>query len=714
MRHKYSNPKLLGFLLALALLFSLHGTVLAQKTYKELKFPKLNEVNIPKVEQVKLHNGMRLFLVEDHELPLISISARIGTGSIYEPADKVGLASITGQVMRTGGTSRMTGDEIDETLEALAASVETGIGETSGSASLSVLKEDLDKVLPIFADVLMNPAFPDEKIELAKIQARSVIARRNDQPSSITFREFGKLIYGPDSPYARHTEYATINAISRNDLVAFHRKFYHPNNVMLGIVGDFSSKAMAAKIKAAFSGWSSQKLDIRKPPSIDYDFDRSVFLVKKEDINQTHLVIGHIGGLANNPDYPALVVMNNILGNGATSRLFKNVRSRLGLAYSVFGTYSANFAYPGMFYVGCQTKSETTVQAARAMLEEIRKMRQSEVTDEELALAKESYLNSFVFNYDTKGEIVGRMMTYEYYGYPTDFLERTRDRIEAVTKGDVLRVARTYLHPDSVRILAVGNPETFDQPLSVLGSVKEIDITIPVPKEEVPEASSAALEEGRSLVSETIKAMGGTDRLLAVKSLRMVVDATISMGGNTMDVGVKDVIVYPDKEHQEMSMPMGQVVQVVAGDRAWMVTPQGAQDAPESMRNEMKLSIDRDPVRLLQMAAAGDVSVQFVGEEETDGKSAKVVLLSRGDDLAVKVYVDPETHLPLKRTYQGNAMGRPAKIVEVFDDWREVDGIRIPFRTVTYADDQKFVEATVSEATVNPEVEAALFEKPPK
>ncbi|MFQ5677548.1 MAG: M16 family metallopeptidase, partial [bacterium] len=236
----------------------------AQKYYKDITAPKLHDLKIPEVKQVTLDNGMQLFLLEDHELPLINVSARIRTGSIYEPAEKIGLASITGQVMRTGGTKSRTGDEIDEILESIAASVETSIGESSGSASMSVLKKDFDTGLTILADVLMNPEFRQDKIELAKVQERSSIARRNDDVGGIAFREFAKLVYGPESPYARQSEYATIDKITRDDLIAFHKKFYHPNNVMLGIWGDFNSKEIIGEIEAAFKAWP--KAEIKFPP----------------------------------------------------------------------------------------------------------------------------------------------------------------------------------------------------------------------------------------------------------------------------------------------------------------------------------------------------------------------------------------------------------------------------------------------------------------
>ncbi|MBL7147047.1 MAG: insulinase family protein, partial [Phycisphaerae bacterium] len=279
-----------------------------------------------------------------------------------------------------------------------------------------------------------------------------------------------------------HTEYATIGSISRDDLVAFHKKFFGPDNMMLGIWGDFDTDIMIRKIEKAFEGWEKVDKQLPKVPSVEYEFPKTVNMIRKDDVNQSNIYLGHIGGLRSDPDYFALILMNRILGSGFTSRLFKNVRSREGLAYSVFGIYSANYDFPGLFYVGCQTKSEATIKAIRAMTDEVRKMTESEVTDEELALAKDSYLNSFVFNFDTKGEIVGRLMTYAYYDYPLDFLQKTKENVEKVTKKDVLRVAKKYLRPDEVQILAVGRPEDFDEPLSVLGSVKEIDITIPVPK----------------------------------------------------------------------------------------------------------------------------------------------------------------------------------------------------------------------------------------
>ncbi|MFC1763016.1 M16 family metallopeptidase [Planctomycetota bacterium] len=476
------NTQRFGFVLV-CLFLGLPHYVLAQavKHYTKLEYSPLSDISIPDIRKTTLPNGMRLYLLEDHELPLVHFSAIIRTGSLYEPADKTGLAEITGQVMRTGGTATHTGDELDALLESLAASVETSIGQGSGSASASALTEDVDTILPIFAEVLMSPAFRADKLQLALMQHSSAIARRNDHPSDIADREFTKLIYGSESPYARQTEYHTLASISQQDLIEFHQRFFVPNNVMLAVWGDFESERMIEKINQAFAAWEKRTVNIPNRPTVDYTYPKTVNLIRKPDINQSHITMGHIGGLRSDPDYFALIVANRILGSGFTGRLFKNVRSRLGLAYSVYGYYGAHFAHPGIFYVGCQTKSESTVQAIEAMTAEVFRMTQEDVTEEELAVAKESFLNSFVFNFDTRGEIINRLMIYDYYGYPADFLQRTKRGIESVTQPDVRRVAQQHYHPDKMQILIVGRPGDFDRPLSVLGDVNEIDITIPPP-----------------------------------------------------------------------------------------------------------------------------------------------------------------------------------------------------------------------------------------
>ena len=225
------------------------------ETVDELTYPALPDFEVPEPRRVELDNGMVVMLLEDHELPLIDVIARVRTGARLEPADKVGLASLTGDVLRTGGTASMSGDEIDDFLESRAASIETSIGTVSGSASMSSLKGDFREVLGLFADVLRHPAFDEEKLAVAKNQANTGIARQNDSPQQIMFREFGEIIYGADSPYARQQTYTSVDAVTRDDLVAWHGRFYHPNNIILGLVGDFDGDEALAMVREAFGDW---------------------------------------------------------------------------------------------------------------------------------------------------------------------------------------------------------------------------------------------------------------------------------------------------------------------------------------------------------------------------------------------------------------------------------------------------------------------------
>lgn len=459
--------------------FSLAATAQA-KHYSELQLPPLPEIKLPKYERFVLQNGLVVYLMEDHELPLVNGTAFVRTGNRLEPLEKVGLAGFTGAVMRTGGTKQHSADQLNEILEQRAASVEVGIAEASGSASFDALREDLETVFGLFAEVLRSPVFAKEKLDLAKTQAKGGIARRNDDPDEIASREFKKLIYGKDSPYARTIEYATVDQVEREDLLKFYQQYFHPNNMILGIVGDFETKKMRSLVQAKFGDWyRNPSIAKAKLPKVSPANTGGVFFVNQPQLTQSSVLIGHLGGRFDNPDYAALDVLNGVL-NGFGGRLFNEVRSRQGLAYSVYGQWSPRFDYPGMFIAGGQTRSDATVQFVKALQAEIKRIQTQRVTAKELAFAKESTLNSFVFNFQDPSQTLSRLMRYEYYGYPADFLFRYQKAVAATTAADVQRVARKYLKPEKIVTLVVGNQTTIQPPLTQLAAqVTSIDVTIP-------------------------------------------------------------------------------------------------------------------------------------------------------------------------------------------------------------------------------------------
>ena len=441
---------------------------------RHMKFAPL-KFTPPKPVKVTLDNGMTVFLLEDHELPIVNAYALIRTGSIYDPADKLGLASLTGTVMRAGGTTTIPADKLNEELEFLAASVETSISEEEGTATMSVMKKDVDRGLQLFADVLEHPAFAEDRLAIAKNQLKEAIRRRNDLPSQLAGLEFAKLLYGPDHPLARIPTAETVDRITRDDLVAFHQKYFHPNTMILGLSGDFKTAEMIAKLKEAFQGW--EKVDVAFPPveAAKLEYKKSVNLIDRP-IDQTSVRIGQLSIKQKNPDFFALSVMNSILGGGFHSRLFNQVRTQMGLSYNVASVLSPGERDYGDFAVQFETKSGTTVKAIDAAIHEVKRIQSEPVSAEELATAKDIVMNTFVFQFANSERIVARRVSLLYFGLPDDYLETYRDKVAKVTRQDVQRVAKEYLHPDQFVILAVGNAKKFDQPLSTLGEVHTITV----------------------------------------------------------------------------------------------------------------------------------------------------------------------------------------------------------------------------------------------
>ena len=454
------------------------------KHYTELEFEPLPEIQLPEYERYELDNGMVVYLLEDRDLPLVSGTALIRTGSRFEPANKVGLASLTGDAMRSGGTKNHPAAELNSILEQKAASIETAIDVAAGEAGFNTLTEDLDTVFSLFAEVLRQPAFAPQKFAISKKQQQGAIARRNDDPGDIASREFNKVIYGDSSPYARTIEYSTLDNVSLADVKDFYQTYIRPENIILGIVGDFAAGEMIQKVQAAFGNW---QVDAAEPaleaPSAAQKFDKGVFVVNRPKLTQSNILMGHIGGQFDSPDYAALSVLNGVL-NGFGGRLFNEVRSRQGLAYSVYGSWSPGYDYDGLFIAGGQTQTNNTVPFIKSIFTEIKKLRTKEVTETELANAKESILNSFVFNFQTPSQTLSRLMRYEYYDYPEDFIFEYQDRVQNTNRQDIQQVAQKYLQPNQIVTLVVGNRQAMKPDLDSLETeITTLDVTIPQPQQ---------------------------------------------------------------------------------------------------------------------------------------------------------------------------------------------------------------------------------------
>jgi len=688
------------FLLALVLAVgAINGAAQQVPSYRTLKYPQLGQVKIPEPVEVTLSNGMRLLMLEDHELPLIRGLALIHTGNLFDPSDRRGLSQVMADVLRSGGTKSKTGDQLDEELENIAGTVEAGMDETSANVSFSGLKETTDRVLAVFKDVLTNPEFRQDKLDLTLTQYRSAIARRNDDAGDIPGRELTRVLYGPDTPYGWQPEYADLNRIHREDLIAFYQRYYFPKNIMLAVYGDFTAADMKDKLEKLFADWKVEQPAVPPFPAVTAKPAPGVYFAPKEDVTQTFFSIGELGGTLRDPDYPALEVATNILGEGFSSRLVSRIRTQLGYAYSIGASWAANYNFPGTFRIGGSTKSMTTVETVQAIREEVDKLRTTEVTEKELDEAKQAVLNSFVFFFDSPSKTLNRVMRYEYFGYPKDFLFQYQKAIAGVTRADVLRVAKEHIHPEQLAIVAVGNPKEFGKPLTTLGRVTELDLTIPEPKREVSKADAASLARGKQLLERAQQAMGGAEKLVAVKDATYTAEIALEAAAGGVRLTLVNNFLAPDQLRQEQALPGAKIIEYTDGKSGWMSTPQGILPMPAEALKQAQGEMFREPYALMLSDRDASRTVNAIDENAVE--------ISAANGLSVKIEFDPATGLPAREVYiEPGQNGAPAETTDIFSDWREIAGnttagLRLPFKVIQLENGMKMLEVTVSEYKIN-------------
>ena len=702
---------LVAVLVGLSCISSLAGqTSTGGAAWKQIPVPPLPAFKPPQPKRIELSNGMVIFLQEDHELPLIDGTARIRGGSVNEPAEKSGLVDIYGEVWRTGGTKSQSGDQLDDFLEIRAAKVETAGGPDSTSISFSCLKGDLDDVFKAFADVLQNPEFRPDKLDIAQKEEEDSISRRNDQVGEIAHRESIKLAYGADNPYARVAEYATVAAISRQDLVDWHGKYVHPNNIILGISGDFDSAAMEARLRSAFESWQRgpalPKTEVKYSPA-----PPGYYLVSKDDVNQSNIRMVALGTTRDNPDYYAINVFNEAFGGGFSSRLFNDIRTKRGLAYGVGGGIGTNFGHPGILQISIGTKSQSTIEAIQATDQDIDELATHPISEDEIQRAKDAILNAFIFRLDSPDKILAERMTYEFYGYPLNWLDKYQAEIKKVTASDVNRVASKYLHKDQLAVLVIGNPKEFDKPLSSLGSVKDVDIAIPPPpsakEEKKPTASNA---EGKALVAKVAAAMGGLPKLQSIKTVHVNI-AESDSGGPAAPVDV--MIAFPDKMHVEVETPQGALTIVASPDAAFMdMAGMGMRSMPPAQKDEMLSQLHHDLIFVAQHADDPAFTFAAAGTEKIGDIDAAILEIG-GEIPWLRWYIDPKTGYILREQYKGLGQSGPFDGETNLSDWRTADGLTMPYQHQNKQNGEQTSVAEFKKIEINPTLDAKLFEKPP-
>lgn len=425
--------------------------------YEPLQF------DLPQTQRVVLENGIILYIMENHELPVVNISALVKTGTIHDPAGKAGIAELTAYVMRTGGTIKLSSAEIDNRLDFMAASASIGMSLESAQVNFSVLNENLDKGLDLLAQILIEPAFEQNKFELARQLKNEELRRLKDDPQKLAFREFNRLIYAHD-PRGRLSSYKSLANIVRDDLIEFHKNYFLPNNTIFAVTGDIT-KDEAIKIFSRHFGRWKAKIISSDIPSPSQKPNIGLYCINKE-IPQSTIVSGIFTIGKSNPDFYAFTILDFITGSGGfASRIFSAVRNNEGLAYSAGSFYRTKPAY-GVFGAYAFTKTSSTMKTLSLINSTLENVHTGSITTQEIKWAKKSINNGFVFSFDTPEQIAWQQMNLEYEKLPADFLINYRDKIEEVTLKDLNNAAVKYLDKTKNVVLILGDSKKFDKSLT--------------------------------------------------------------------------------------------------------------------------------------------------------------------------------------------------------------------------------------------------------
>jgi len=417
-----------------------------------------------------------------------------------------------------------------------------------------------------------------------------------------------------------------------------------------------------------------------------------------------------LGTTRDNPDYYAIEVFNEFFSGSSTSRLYSNIRSKKGLAYAVGGGIGTDYDHPGVLRLYLGTKNSTTAAAIDAFNEELDALKTHPATPEELTKAKDAILNSFVFRFDSKEKVLREWMTYEFHGYPADFLERYRGGIAKVSIEDVSRVAEKYVHKDQLATLVVGKAAEFDKPLDTYGPVTTLDIAIPPPPG-AAKAATASNSQGQALIAKVIESLGGAAKVRSVKALREKSTVLAKTPQGEMSIDMEEVAAFPDQLWQKMRMPMGEMTMVISPSAAFMKSPMGSQDLPGAQKEDGLKELKRHPIFVAQHADDPKFIFAAGGTEKIGDVEAQILDIN-ADGAQVRWYVDPQTGHILRTSAQTMGMGGPGEQVVDYSEWKDVEGLSLPFKLKIKQSGNDAGSQDIHELQINPAVDPKLFEKP--
>lgn len=708
-----------AFVAALSLCASLASTAgaaidVTKYDPRKLPVPAIGRIPAVKPERMVLPNGVVVYLLENHDLPVVKGTAYFAMSPSLVPMDRAGLPGLTGEVMRSGGSVAHGGDYLDDHLAAIGASLSANIALGQASSGFRCLSENTAEVVGLWSEIVRTPAFPDEKIELAKVGLRRSIASRNDEMMSMLFRTASQAVYGSKNPWGMQAEYATVEPIGKADCVALHGKVFVPERMIVAIYGDFRTADMKKLLTAKFADWKKSGTAAPVLPAMPTSVTPKLYFAPKEDVTQSGIVVAQVGSRANDPDYAAMSVLEQGLGGGFSSRMFNHIRTQRGLAYAAGANAGTDFLKPGVFMAYTLTKSESTMTALGLVRDEVRAVTESPFTDAELAIAKQAVVNGFVFNFEDPSQTLFRAAYYEAVGYPADFLQIYQKGLDAVTAQSVLEAAKRKIQPAQQAVIIVGKEKDFDRPLESAGlPVERVDISIPPPPSKLGKVAEtpAALAKGAEWLAAAAKAAGGGAAWKGIRSVVLSTDATLSIQGQSFSITGEESWLFPDKQHSSQKLPFGEMKQAFDGTNGWMSAMGQLQDNPEA-----GAEVAKDWDKSLWRLFGHSDQVQLVAldkPENVNGTDYRVAQMKGAKAADMVVLFSADGHLA-GFAYQDTGSGRmgPARVVELFGAWAPEGPIQYPHTIQVYRDGKMMVDGKVTGLKLNAELSADLFKKP--
>jgi zinc protease len=697
------------------------------------------DVQFPPYEVKTLANGLQVVAVLHHEQPAVSMRLLVRAGGASDPRNKLGLARLATNLLDQGTTSK-TAQEIADAVDFIGGAESTGAGTDLSFINMIVMKDSFDVAMRMVSDFARNPSYNAGDIERMRRQMLSGLQVSTQDPEYIANAVFDRLVYG-FHPYGLPQQGTpeTIAGLTRDDLVAFHDRYFAPNNAILAIVGDVTADEAFSEAQKVFGDWQKKTV-----PAASYgnppDPSRRLIIVNKPDAVQTEVRVGNIGVPRKHADYMALNLAVRILGGEGSNRLHQVLRTERGLTYGAQAAFDT-LKFGGDIEAETNTRSEQTGEVLRLIVDEFWRIQRERVSDRELADAKAYLTGSFPLTIETPEQIALQVLNAVFYDLPLSDLQNFRERVNAVTVDDVQRVARQYLKPDRLSIALVGNAKAFASQLEGIGYGKietvdldALDLTAADFKREKAVAGGGRLqpvsyqlpsrppvmpregEQAKALLDKVVAAKGGLERLRAVKSVTATTTSTMRVQGQSMDSGsATTYLQYPDRVRVDMTVKRSatdtvSVQQGYDGQHAWGRAEGHVFPDDPTVLQSAKEGFKRDTLRLLLGGESGTIRVRLLPDVKDDGgKIFRALEFSAKDLNPIVLSIDPATGLIAKQTYV-LVPGEPP-MDEQFSDYRSVDGYQVPFTTIA-VNGQASIERRITSIKFNAPIDPTIFKTP--